>query len=200
MTNLPYVYRLTHKSNGCLYIGYRSNNKVPAHEDLGTIYFTSSKVVGPTFSEFDIEIIQEFLTAEEAYLYEQRLIYENIRNPLLLNMHCSHESKGYFRCPRGFKKTEVAIEKLRKPKTADARLNMKHTDEWSHNHSEQMKRKKWYHSTLTGIAKMLSDDEVTSEYSVGRGKNGNKRKRVTPAWNKGLVGRQVAWNRGLKLK
>ena len=84
----PYVYKLTHKESGEFYIGYREANKVPALEDLGKQYFTSSNTIQELgFSNFDIEIIEEFETGIEAYNYEQILIKENIHDSLCLNGH-----------------------------------------------------------------------------------------------------------------
>lgn len=81
----PYVYKCTHKSDGTYYFGYRSANKLPADQDLGFKYFTSSDVVAPRFSEFDFEIVGEFADQNEAHSAEQRLIREHWDNPLLLN-------------------------------------------------------------------------------------------------------------------
>ena len=80
----PYVYICTHKVTGQIYIGARCANKVPAHQDLGTYYFTSSKLVNPRFDEFDWEIIFEG-SREEVFQLEAELIDEHWRQPYLLN-------------------------------------------------------------------------------------------------------------------
>jgi hypothetical protein len=85
----PYVYKCTHRETGEFYIGLRFANKVPASEDLGIHYFTSSKNVKLRFAEFEYEIIQEFESKEEACIFEQKAIKENWKNPKLLNeSHC----------------------------------------------------------------------------------------------------------------
>ncbi|NBO22927.1 hypothetical protein EBU94_06285 [bacterium] len=69
----PYVYKVTHKISGHFYIGMRSANKLPAAQDLGIVYFTSSKKVKTDFSNYAKEIIQEFETWNEAFLFENKL-------------------------------------------------------------------------------------------------------------------------------
>ena len=83
----PYVYRLDHPITGEFYIGYRSANKVPAAEDLGFKYFTSSKVVKPRFHEFDFKIIAEFFDFKDALFFENNLIMSEWGNNKLLNKH-----------------------------------------------------------------------------------------------------------------
>lgn len=95
MNNKPYVYKLTNPTSGEFYIGYRSANKVPATDDLGKEYFTSSKTVRPRFNEFTPTILKEFTCKEDAIDYEQSIIHDNWGNPLLLNRVC-HYGKARF--------------------------------------------------------------------------------------------------------
>jgi hypothetical protein len=82
----PYVYRLTHKETGQFYIGYRCANKVPAEQDLGHKYFTSSKRVKEIgFENFDSEIVAVFFSKHDAHAHEFELIYESISHPFCLN-------------------------------------------------------------------------------------------------------------------
>ncbi len=81
----PYVYRCEHKITKAFYFGYRFANTVQSHLDLGIHYFTSSSVIAPDFVNYTYEILSEYDTAEWAYETEQRLIFENRHNPLLLN-------------------------------------------------------------------------------------------------------------------
>jgi hypothetical protein len=84
----PYVYTLTHKVTGEFYIGYRCANKVPALEDLGIKYFSSSesvKLLG--FENFNCTIIAELESKNDAIDLESKLISESWGNPLLLNKH-----------------------------------------------------------------------------------------------------------------
>jgi len=93
---LSYVYRLDHLTTGEFYFGFRKANKVPANQDLGIDYFTSSKYVEPRFHEFNYTIIQEFTDPREAYDLEQFLIYQELKNPLMLNRRCHYGSKKRF--------------------------------------------------------------------------------------------------------
>lgn len=93
---LSYVYRLDHPTTKEFYFGFRKANKVPASQDLGTEYFTSSKYVEPRFHEFNYTIIQEFVDPLEAYDLEQFLIYQEHKNPLMMNRKCHYGSKSRF--------------------------------------------------------------------------------------------------------
>jgi hypothetical protein len=84
----------THKITGEFYIGYRHANKLQSHLDL-VEYKTSSKLVKPRFCEFDWLIIAEFFSPEDAYDFEQLLIYENWKNALLLNKSCYYGGKRF---------------------------------------------------------------------------------------------------------
>lgn len=82
---LPYVYKLTNKETGQFYFGYRYTNKVPSSEDMGTYYFTSGEITKNDFHSFEWEILAEFYNSDDAYWFEQDLIYENRKHPLILN-------------------------------------------------------------------------------------------------------------------
>jgi len=60
------------------------NQKLPSHLDF-PIYKTSSKIVKPSFDQYDWHIVAEFFRRTDAYDFEQELIFENWANPLLLN-------------------------------------------------------------------------------------------------------------------
>lgn len=96
MPVLPYVYLCTHKETGQFYIGSRLANKVPAQEDLGLVYKTSSKRVKPIFHEFSYFVYAEFFNPEDAWEFEQRLIEENISNTLILNLSYYREGSVRF--------------------------------------------------------------------------------------------------------
>lgn len=85
----PYVYIGEHRETGQCYIGFRCANTVPAEQDLGTCYFTSSETVKPIFHEFDWHIVGEYDSKEDAIDQETQLIREFIKNGLLLNKHAS---------------------------------------------------------------------------------------------------------------
>ena len=93
----PYVYIGFHKITGQFYIGYHANKatqKLPSHLDLGTNYFTSSKIIKELgFYNFDWTILAEFFDGKDAYDFEQNLIGEYWGHPLLLNGHYSKIGK-----------------------------------------------------------------------------------------------------------
>lgn len=88
----PYVYRAINPITKEFYIGYRKANKVPAIEDIGVCYFTSSKYVNK--ENMIYEIISEFNDDREAYIFEQNMIREHWENPLLLNKCLSISKDG----------------------------------------------------------------------------------------------------------
>ena len=84
---VPYVYLCTHKETGKFYIGYREANvklNRPSHLDLPE-YKTSSTVVNPEWSNYTWTIVAEFFDPSHAYTFEQQMICDNWKNPLLLN-------------------------------------------------------------------------------------------------------------------
>ena len=87
MKNLSYCYKITHKTTGQFYIGYRCANKVQANLDLGIKYFTSSGYVKELgFENFKIDWIEEFDNPDQAYKFEQLTIKEYWQDNLNLNM------------------------------------------------------------------------------------------------------------------
>lgn len=82
-----YVYKVVHKETGEFYFGFRCAFKTTPENDLGVVYFTSSKRVKPRFSEFNFYILKKFTSKEEAYQYEYDLIKSEWENPLLLNQY-----------------------------------------------------------------------------------------------------------------
>lgn len=86
---MPYVYMCIHKTTKQFYIGSRVKNvKLGnfSHLDFPK-YKTSSKFVKPIFEEFDWYIVAEFFDAIDAYNFEQKLIYENFNDELILNKY-----------------------------------------------------------------------------------------------------------------
>lgn len=83
----PYVYKCVNIETGQFYIGYRRNNKVPSDQDFPS-YRTSSGEIKQNFNLYEWNIIAEFFSGDDAYDFEQKLIYENWGNPLLLNKSC----------------------------------------------------------------------------------------------------------------
>ena len=86
---VPYVYICTHKETNQFYIGYRMRNvklNIPSHLDLPE-YKTSSTTVRPDWENYTWTIVAEFFDPSDAYIFEQHLIFDNWKNPLLLNGH-----------------------------------------------------------------------------------------------------------------
>ena len=84
----PYVYKGVNKTTKEFYIGARyshSKHKRNPVDDLGIVYYTSSKVVKPQFDQFNWEIVAQFSTKEDALEFEEQLISEHWGDPLLLN-------------------------------------------------------------------------------------------------------------------
>jgi len=84
----PYVYLGINRTTDEFYIGARyshSKHKRDSVDDLGVVYYTSSKKVKPIFAQFDWKILAVFVSKEDALAYEEMLINEHWHNPLLLN-------------------------------------------------------------------------------------------------------------------
>ena len=114
MKILPYVYKLTHKETGEFYIGVRYGNTYPAQLDLGIRYKSSSKIVKPKFDEFTYEILAEFLDKEDAIDFEQKLIEENWKDPLILNK--AIQVTKTFRCKGHSEETRKKMSESKKGK------------------------------------------------------------------------------------
>ena len=121
MSIYPYVYVCSHKITKEIYIGARCANKVPANQDLGTYYFTSSKLVKPRFHEFNWEILFEG-SKEEVFQFESDLITEHWRKPYLLNRGnrgAKFNNKG------GHSLSQETKRKMRKPKSEETKRKMR---------------------------------------------------------------------------
>ena len=106
----PYVYFGIHKVTKEIYLGYREANTKSSHIDIFE-YRTSSKVVNPFFDEYDWYILAEFFNGNDAYDFEQQLIFENWNNPLLLNVNCRYGSKSRFKSKKGCGKGKIPWNK-----------------------------------------------------------------------------------------
>ena len=125
---LPYVYKLTNKETSEFYIGYRYKNVklgLRSIDDIGKVYFTSSKYIKPFFSKFSISILAEFFHPGDAYDFEQELIKENIKNPLCLNKHYQIKSEKRFILDRPH--SEESKKKMQGPRGKINRTAPGHT-------------------------------------------------------------------------
>lgn len=145
-----------HKDTKEFYIGYRYknvDNNTTSDVDFPT-YKTSSKKVEPIFEQFDWIILAEFFTDEDAYDFEQQLIYENWNNPLLLNESCQYGHKRFKRSPNW-----VLSEDARK-KISDANKGKTFTEEWR---QEQSKRFSGKNNPMYGKPSPFKGKQHTEE-------------------------------------
>lgn len=131
--NHPYVYKLIHKDTKQFYIGYREANILPAKEDLGFKYKSSSKEVDKLgFNNFDIEIIKEFDDSDrksagnEAYIFENKLIKSHMEESLCLNKFYNSETSRKFKTVSHSASTREKIGKsqIGKVMSVESRIKM----------------------------------------------------------------------------
>jgi len=185
----PYVYVCTHKITKEFYIGYREQNtklNLTSDVDLPQ-YKTSSKQVKSNFDNYDWQIIAEFLVGNDAYDFEQQMIFENWDNPLLLNKQ--------YRLPNGTRfKSTGSHTKGRKlgPQSLEA----------CEKRSVAMKGKN------KGKVPWNKGKKLTEEHIANR--QASRKSNGKPVWNKGLTltdekykvsGRKnkgkTPWNKGI---
>lgn len=84
--SISYIYKLVEINTGQFYIGYRTIKGNDPYEDLGKMYFSSSKIIRKIgFNNFYFGIIETHDDHDTCYWREQYLIKENFKNPLILN-------------------------------------------------------------------------------------------------------------------
>lgn len=140
---LPYAYKLVHRETGQFYFGYRFKNKVRAELDLGIKYFTSSKIVKPKFYEFNFQVLAEFFDAADAYAFEQHLIEENFKNPLILNAHYHKNGGNHFlqKAPHSEEsKKKIGLASKNRPRTKEWQ-DKQRTSHLGKTHSQETKDK-----------------------------------------------------------
>jgi hypothetical protein len=103
-------------TTGAFYFGSRTANKHPPHEDFGKHYQTSNLIIQASITEYLLEVLKEFDSADEAWSSEQDLIESNWGDPLLMNKHFQRRRSVF--SMKGFKRPDVAIlnQSKRKPK------------------------------------------------------------------------------------
>lgn len=112
---MPYVYMCIHKVTGQFYIGYREDNvRLNRTSDVDLPrYKSSSKIVKPSFQDYDWHIVAECNTGIDAYDLEQQIIFENWGNSLLINKSCQYGNKKRFKCSnKGRKQSAAHVAKL----------------------------------------------------------------------------------------
>lgn len=174
-----YVYLVKSKVTGQFYYGSRCKNvrleRTP-EQDFWAHYTTSSKKVKQLIKDFgkdsfETQIIFKSLDYGQCYELEQSLIQEHISDNLCLNLYCRANQKF-----STFGLTHSAETKSKISAKAKTRIV-----------SEETKQK----ISATTRGKPKTPDQIEAAAAGRRGK-----KNKDPAWNKGLVGVQVAWNKG----
>jgi hypothetical protein len=129
---MPYVYMCSHKITNEFYIGSRTTKELslPSHLDLPK-YKTSSPFVKSNFDQFNWIILAEFFDWEEAYKFEQKMIYEHWNDPLILNKSCYHNKK-MFRTKKSKGTYTLKNKNTGERKQFNKNEYLLLTDEWEH--------------------------------------------------------------------
>lgn len=130
----PYVYKLTHKTTNQFYIGFRCANKLPPEQDILIYQSSSLTVKNMGFDNFDASIVAVFFDKNSAYDFEQQLIYENIKDPNILNKsvfvygkrfvnhgHSQETKRKMSNARLGVKKSKASVDKMRLSKTGKSK-------------------------------------------------------------------------------
>lgn len=164
-----------HKITGHFYIGYREANikhNITSDIDL-PLYRTSSKIVNPSFEQYDWKILAEFFDSQDAFVFEQNLIKENWNNPLLLNRQYRIGENRHFR-NYGEKSLET------RQKLSVANTGKKHTEETRRKMSQMRSGKKktpMSEDTKRKISESRKGMKFTEEHKekLSSSKKGKKR-------------------------
>ncbi len=213
----PYTYQVTHLSERRKYIGVRLNNKLPAREDLGKLYFTSSKhkifrQEAQEYPEhFFWEVLEEFDNRKEAIEAERKLL-ESIptdQRALYYNK-CFHTGGTLFidksgdKNPRFGRSLRVALiqkygeeEGSRRfteamQKSGAKRKGKKFTAEHS---SKIAQASSWYMSSQENkerISKMWKGKKRSEETKHKNSESHKGLPATKGAWSKG----HIPWNKG----
>lgn len=148
--SIYYTYRLVHIETGQFYIGSKSS-KVDPYLDLGIKYQSSSKHVKSIgFQNFYYGIIrQDYETYDDCYWDEQKMIKENSRNPLLLNI-------------RYYERGKLKFAHFGKTHSEDAKMKMRL------NHAIRKKRAQEKKRRETGYLLSLKDKVKIKTEVVGK--------------------------------
>jgi tRNA G10 N-methylase Trm11 len=169
----PYVYLGINRVTNEFYIGARyshCNHKRNSVDDLGTVYYTSSKVVKPMFAQFDWTILAHFATKEDALDYETQLISEHWNNPLLLNKNTGgkkfHRPDNYVKRPYRKKDRSATMKKLWqdpefKEKQCTIRKQTHTTVEFKQAHSIAMKKVSKQSKQVCRVCRLSDRKEMT---------------------------------------
>lgn len=130
---VPFTYIITHIPTNVKYYGARyAENCHP--NDLGTIYFSSSKTLKSLIQyegieNFPFEVRRIFKTKEETLLWEHKFLMKvkAAQSPYWFNKNNGGKT---FTWPKGQPKSEQTKQRMRKPKSPEHRSKLKaHLDE-----------------------------------------------------------------------
>ena len=174
LTN-PYVYLGTHKITGKFYVGVRYSMRrknASPEDDLGKTYFTNSKKVKPIFHEFDWQILAQFISKEDALAFEEQIITEHWKNPMLLNKNNGgkkfHRPDVYIRKPKKIVKLGRSETMKELWKNSDFRKNQidkrrktHTTQEFKEAHSISMKKVSQESKNICRVCRLSDKKEMT---------------------------------------
>jgi len=141
--SMAYVYICTHKVTNKFYIGYRCANlkhNRPSHLDF-VKYRTSLSAIKDNFDEYSYVIYAEFFDPDSAYDFEQLLIYENWKDPLLLNSSCYHMKPRFRSKPLTQSHKDAVGRAHSKPKSIEHRKKLSNANLGNH----------WYNNGLKSV-------------------------------------------------
>jgi hypothetical protein len=177
-----YVYKVTNKITNQFYFGSRTKNvTLERHpeEDLWKYYFTSSKRVKDLIDKygsdsFETSIIFKHDSYDYSFLEEQRLIVENLENPLLLNKAWIDPTKNVILT--SFNETEE--EKRHRSQKISIAKKGKSNGRTGYSHSEESKQKikdqsGWKHTEeskkkMKGLPKSKESRQLMSMAKKGK--------------------------------
>ena len=159
MFKYNYVYQITNKENGKMYIGTRSSKDLP-EDDLGTKYFSSSSDKDFILEQkenkdlFEYKVLRSFDTRLEALEYEIYLhsFYDVDRNPLFYNKakqtSTGFDTKAYYTeemriaASRRMKENNPMSKKEVKEKALESRKNIVVSEKTKKKISDSLKGEK----------------------------------------------------------
>lgn len=189
---MPYVYYGVHKETGQFYFGSRYgknnylNKNIPSHIDLGTNYFTSSKIIKEIgFHNFNWIILAEFFKPEDALKFEEHCISQVWKHPLSLNYR---KNCSTLRNRPGYTISEEKRKNMRKPKnqgeknhfygkhhTEETKQKLRNADYTSRKGPKPNQKgkglgKKWYHDINDNCFMLFPSDPIiiSNQLSLGR--------------------------------
>lgn len=184
-----YTYLAIHKATGYFYYGARCGNKLPPHQDLGRVYFTSSKTVktiveieGP--EAFHWIVRKHFTTKEETFRWEYKVIRRMLKHNRILNKALTPKfvpGNWYTNgkdnilgkyCPIGYwpgRTMEMTDAKLKSIK--------------------EQKKRKWWNN---GLIEIHCEFPPNSNWSQGRLKGS------LATWNGSILKNKLWWNNGVE--